>query len=140
MKGDAEKIAKKLNREARWTQSWLGRRVRSVLFLSGFAQCRHCVHCDMEDRTKYRGVRESVLPGSGHCVWQDQKPSGHLDFDDMKRIHRCPGFEQILYNFKDYGFPSDEIARIKERRWRLFIAWMGWVVAITVALVGWVLK
>lgn len=140
MSVESEKVAKKLLREAEWAKSWRGRRVRSILFLTGFAQCRHCVHCDLEDATKYRGVRESILPVSGHCVWHDKRPSGHLDRKELKRIHRCPGFEQILYNFKDYGFPADEIARIKERRWRMFITWTGWIVAVSIAVFGWILK
>ena len=94
----------------------------------------------MEGRSKYRGIRESVLPGSGRCIWADGSITGQLDFGDMKKIHRCPGFEQILYNFKDYGFPADEIARIKERRRRMFITWMGWAIAVTIAVIGWILK
>jgi len=49
-------------------------------------------------------------------------------------------FEQILYNFKGYGFPADEIARIKERRWRFFITWVGWAIAVVIAVIGWILK
>ena len=136
----SEKVAKQLLREAKWAQSWLGRRSRSIMFLFGFAQCRHCVHCDLNGSSKYRGIRESVLPVQGRCMWQEGNVSGVLDRGELKQFHRCPGFEQILYNFKDYGFPADEIARIKERRWRLFITWMGWMIAVAISVIGWVLK
>ena len=111
------------------------------MFVFGFAQCRHCVHCEFEEGTsKYRGIRESVLPVQGRCIWHERKVSGILDRDDLKQVHRCPGFEQILYNFKGYGFPADEIARIKERRRRMFITWMGWAIAVVIAVGGWILK
>ena len=135
----AEETAKKLNREAKRAQSRTSRTWRWFIFSLGFAQCRHCVHCDLKGRSKYRGIRESIIPGEGACRWHETKPSDNLNHDDLKHIHRCPGFEQILYNFKDYGFPADEIARIKERRWRLFITWMGWLVAVAIAITGWIL-
>lgn len=127
----SEKVARQLLREAEWAQSWIGRRTRSIMFLFGFAQCRHCVHFDLEDGSKYKGIRESILPTQGKCRWQEGNVSGILDRADLKRVHRCPGFEQILYNFKGYGFPANEIARIKERRWRMFSTWMGTEVART---------
>ena len=138
MKNDQEAVAKKLLREAKWSASRTAKVWRRLIFTLGFAQCRHCVHCDMEDSTKYRGVRESILPNSGRCMWGERKPSNTLDREDLKKVHRCPGVEQILYNFKDYGFPAEQVAKIREKRWRLFITWAGWVLAVALAFFGWV--
>ncbi len=87
----SEKVARQLLREAEWAQSWIGRRTRSIMFLFGFAQCRHCVHFDLEDGSKYKGIRESILPTQGKCRWQEGNVSDILNRADLKRVHRCPG-------------------------------------------------
>lgn len=132
---DGEQVAARLLREQRWIGSWLGRVSRRTLFFFGWAQCQHCVHCDLGNGSgAYRGIRESVILPRGECTWSGGKVSGILEREDLRAVHRCPGFEQILYNFKDLGFPANEVARIKGRRRELAITWMGWIVALILAL------
>jgi len=134
---DTEKVAARLLREQRWISSKIGTIWRRVLFFFGWAQCQHCVHCDLGDGSgAYRGIRESVVLPRGECTWSGGRVSAILEHDDLRVIHRCPGFEQILYNFKDLGFPADEVARIKGRRRELLITWIGWFVAIGVAVLA----
>jgi hypothetical protein len=135
MDEDSQETIKRLLREITWAGSKLGRITRRVLFFFGFAQCRHCVHCELQGGA-YRDIRESIIPINGHCKWSEQKVTAILDRSDLRTIHRCPGFEQILYNFKNLGFPANEVARIKGRRREALITWMGWMVAVALALIA----
>lgn len=128
-------VATRLLREQRWIGSRLGRIWRRALFFLGWAQCQHCVHCDLGNGSgAYRGIRESVVLPRGECTWSGGRVSAILEHDELRKLHRCPGFEQILYNFKNLGFPANEVARIKGRRRELTITWMGWIVALILAL------
>jgi len=79
-------------------------------------------------------MRESILLRQGKCKWSQESASSILTYEDLRKIHRCPGFIPVLYNFKDYAINPEEVNRILSWRGQNFIAWMGWIVAILIAI------
>jgi len=123
----------KLGKEQRWEMSRRGRFFRWVMFKIGFSQCRHCAYLNTEAGS-YRGMRESLLINKGRCKWSMGSSSSDLTYEEIRQYHRCPGFLAILYNFKDYAIDPIEIKKIADRRWNDFLIWMGWIVAILIAI------
>lgn len=133
----AEKVARELLKEHKWETGRIGRFFRWLFFKLGFSQCRHCVYCEVESsehKGKYRGIRESMILRDGRCYWSKESASSMLTYQDLRKFHRCPGFVEMLYNFKDYGIDSKEIKKIKSARLQLFFTWLGYIIAILIAI------
>jgi len=132
-KSEANDKLSKLIKQQKWDMSKTGRFFKWILFKFGFSQCRHCIYCETE-AGNYRGMRESILMRRGKCEWSKHSTSSDLTYEDLRRIHRCPAFTSMLYNFKDYAINPHEITKIASRRLEYFFTWMGWIVAIFIAL------
>jgi len=131
----SEDIALKLLQENQWEKSKIGRFVKWFIFLLGFSQCRHCLNCKF-DGDVYRGFRESFLIRHGKCSFSGDSVSSALTYEELRKIHRCPGFISMLYNFKDYAISPVEIEKIRSIRSQRFFAWMGWFVALITAILS----
>jgi hypothetical protein len=134
-KSAAEELVDEHKRET----SRIGRLRRWALIKLGFSQCRYCVYCEAEG-DKYRGMRESIMLNRGKCHWSGDSITANLDRDDLRKYHRCPAFTPVLYNFKDYAINPNEVNNIYSRRKETFFAWMGWIVAILIAIFSVLLK
>ena len=121
-----------LNAEQRFESSRKGRLFSRTMVSLGFSKCRHCSNFEF-DGNNYRGLRESILLTRGKCKWSSDSVSSNLEYEDIRKWHRCPGFLAVLYNFKGYGIPKEEIEQIQGKRWNLFVTWAGWAVAVLVA-------
>lgn len=126
-------VIAELNREQQWEMSLRGRFLRGLMFKLGFSKCRHCLYCYAE-ASNYRGMRESILLRQGECKWSRGSASSILTYEDLRRFHRCPAFISVLYNFKDYAIDPSEVEKITSIRLQHFFTWMGWIVAILIAL------
>ena len=135
LKKNTKSAADELVAEFKREKSPVIRLWRKLLFTLGFSQCRYCVYCEV-DGSSYRGMRESALLDNGKCKWSQSSSSSILSYDDLRAIHRCPAFTQILYNFKDYAIHPDEVENIFAKRKEVFFAWMGWIVAIVIAVIS----
>lgn len=124
-----------LNKEQKFESSRKGRFVNWVMFTLGFSKCRYCSNFEF-DGNNYRGLRESILLTNGKCKWSSDSASSNLEYEDLRKWHRCPGFLAVLYNFKGYGIPKVQIEQIQGKRWKLFVTWAGWIVAVLVALLS----
>lgn len=106
---------------------------RKIIFKLGFSVCRHCVYCNGEgDHAK--GFRESFLFNTAKCEFNKYKDADRLDYTDLRKIHRCPAFMPVLYNFKGYAINPSEINTIYKRRKETLFLVSGWLVAILVAV------
>ena len=123
------KMWNKLKQEQFFEKSFIGRLLRRIMFFVGFSQCRYCAYCKF-DGDQYRGMRESILAQNGKCEWSKGMTSGNLNYEDLRKYHRCPGFIEMLFNFKGYAFSSEEVKRIFKSRWEAFVPIIGWIVAI----------
>lgn len=126
-------IVLKLLKEQKWEESKIGRFYKWFLFLLGFSQCRHCVNCNFEGDS-YRGFRESFLVRQGKCKFSENSTSSILTYEDLRKIHRCPAFIPMWYNFKDYAINPNEIEKIRSIRLQYLFALVGWLVAILIAI------
>jgi hypothetical protein len=133
-KDAAEELIQEYKRE----KSLFYKIFRKLQFLLGFSQCRYCVYCET-DGGSYKGMRESMLLNQGLCKWSGGAASGHLDYDDLRKFHRCPAFTQVLFNFKDYAINPNEVEKIHSKRRQSNITWAGWAVAALITLLSGIL-
>ena len=129
-KSPAEELVEEFKRE----KSPLTRAWRKLLFISGFSQCRYCIYCETDD-SNTRGMRESAMLTTGKCKWSGDSATANLSYEDLRAIHRCPAFTQMLFNFKDYAINPNEVKNIYAKRKDLFFTWMGWVIAVLIAII-----
>jgi len=130
-----EKVISGLIKEHDWEMSKKGRFCRWVMFKLGFSQCRYCVYCKAEG-DKYRGIREGILLDRGECDWSKGMVSAQLLRGDLRKYHRCPGFVAMLYNYKGYAINPEKVKEITSERFRYFLTWIGWLVAVLVAVIS----
>ena len=130
-KSPTEKLVEEFEKE----KSCFGRCKRRVIFLLGFSQCRYCIYCK-SDGGNYRGMRESAMLEHGKCEWSCESTTGNLDYDDLRKYHRCPAFTAVLYNFKDYAIDPTKVENISTKRKEVFFTWAGWLVAFLIALIS----
>ncbi len=130
----AKSAIERLALEQRWEISWGARAWRWLLFRSGFAQCRYCTHLKADNLEKFRSTRSSLLLEEGRCELALPSVSGsNLGREELRKFHRCPGFTEVMYNFKGFAFDSarvNEIKRANKSNVELFLQWAGWIVAI----------
>jgi len=126
-------IIDELSRETKWESSHLGRLTIWLMFKLGFSKCRYCVYCNA-DGSQYRGMRESFLLRQGKCYWSSASVSAILTYEDLRKYHRCPAFLPILYNFKEYAINPEKVREIASIKLQSFFTWMGWIVAILIAI------
>lgn len=123
-----------LEEEFKKEKSFTTRAKRKLLFIFGFSQCRYCIYCE-SDGDNYKGMRESALLRQGRCQWPASSHTSNLDYEDLRKYHRCPAFTEVLYNFKDYSINPNEVKSIYSKRKELFFTWAGWLIAILIAII-----
>lgn len=129
-KSEVEKLEEEFVRE----KSRLTKVKRWFLYLLGFSQCRYCIYCK-SDGGNYKGMRESALLRHGKCEWSGTSTTSNLDYEDLRKYHRCPAFTAVLYNFKDYAINPNEVKTIYTKRKQVTFVWAGWFVAILIAVI-----
>jgi hypothetical protein len=119
----------------KWDRSKLGRFVRSIVFKIGYSECRFCIYCHKKDGG-HRSLDESVLLQHGYCEFSggvNGMPSKRIDYENLRKLKRCPGFTCVLYNILGDPIHDDIVKAIRTKRSDVLVVVLGWVVAFFIA-------
>ncbi len=122
-----------LNKAHEREPSLLGRILPTIMFNLGFSKCIDCIYCN-SDIHKNRGMGESVVLTSGKCYWSENNSSSTLNYKDLRKCHRCPGFIPVFFDLENYCIDTREEELNYKRRVSVFIKWMGFMIALLIAL------